>query len=139
MKIPSLGNVAAAIVLSLATFSANAQSGHPTGTYCGELLSGGVMTEVETRFVENTVSGVVTGRYVFTEQGQAVDGLLADAGSDGDANDLSRIFIWRDKYGYGKLVVTFSADFSSFEGKWSDGGGQASAPWNGTRCSAVTS
>ena len=121
-----------------AASGAMAETRHPTGKYCGELLSGGMMTEVETRFVQNIRSGAITGDYVFSERGQAVDGILAEAGDDGDTSDLTRTFIWRDKYGYGKLVVTFAPDFSEFEGKWSDGG-PTLAPWNGKRCSTVTS
>lgn len=118
--------------------TAMAEARHPTGKYCGELLSSGIMSEVETRFVQNTRSGTISGSYVFSDQGQPVEGVLADAGDDGDSSDLTRIFIWRDKYGYGKLVVSFAADFSGFEGKWSDGG-PTLAPWNGKRCSTVTS
>lgn len=128
----------AALAAALFVSTAMAETRHPTGTYCGGLLSSGVMSSVETRFVENMKSGAITGRYVFSEQGQPVEGVLADAGDDGDSSDLTRIFIWRDKYGYGKLVVTFAPDFSEFQGKWSDGG-PAKAPWNGKRCSTVTS
>jgi hypothetical protein len=130
--------LATSFIATVGVSAPMAQTRHPTGTYCGQLLSAGVMAEVETRFVQNIKSGVTTGNYVFSEQGQPVEGLLADAGDDGDSSDLTRIFIWRDKYGYGKLVVTFAPDFSGFEGKWSLGG-QALAPWNGKRCSNVTS
>lgn len=128
----------AALAAALVSSTAMADNRHPTGKYCGQLLSSGVMAEVETRFVENIKSGVISGSYVFTEQGQPVEGIIADAGDDGDRNDLTRLLIWRDKYGIGKLVVTFSPDYSEFEGKWSDGG-PALAPWSGKRCSTVTS
>jgi hypothetical protein len=132
-------SIAAALAASLAcAASAGAETRHPTGKYCGGLLSGGSMSSVETRFVQNTKSGTITGSYVFSDRGQPTEGILADAGDDGDSSDLTRIFIWRDKYGYGKLVVTFAPDFSEFTGKWSDGG-QPLAPWNGKRCSTVTS
>lgn len=133
--------IAVATASLAATFlasSAMADTRQLTGKYCGALLSSGTMAQVETRFVQNIKSGAITGSYVFSEQGQPVEGVLADAGNDGDANDLTRIFIWRDKYGYGKLVVTFAPDFSEFEGKWSTGG-PVLAPWNGKRCSTVTS
>lgn len=128
----------ASLAIAVIGSSAVADTRHPTGKYCGALLSSGVMTQVETRFVQNIKSGTISGSYVFSERGEPVAGMLADAGDDGDASDLTRIFIWRDKYGYGKLVVTFAADFSGFEGKWSDGG-PVTAPWNGKRCSTVTS
>ena len=128
----------ASLAIALIASGALADTRHPTGKYCGALLSSGVMTQVETRFVQNIKSGTITGSYVFSERGEPVEGMLADAGDDGDASDLTRIFIWRDKYGYRKLVVTFAPDFSEFEGKWSDAG-PATAPWNGKRCSTVTS
>ena len=106
--------LAAASVLGAATSPAYARD--PVGKYCGGLLSAGVMSEVETRFIRNVSSGAVTGTYVFDDHGQPVEGMLAEAGDDGDGNDLTRLFIWRDKYGYGKLVLTFTADFSEFNG-----------------------
>lgn len=128
--------LAAVLMLGMPTLPAHARD--PVGKYCGGLLSGGVMSEVETRFVRNVGSGTITGSYVFDDRGQAVEGDLAEAGDDGDGSDLTRLFIWRDKYGYGKLVLTFSPDFSEFRGKWGDTG-SALAPWNGRRCSQVSS
>jgi len=128
--------LAAAFLLGASTLAAHAR--HPVGKYCGELLSAGIMAEVETRFVRNVSSGTITGAYVFDDQGQPVEGKLAEAGDDGDGNDLTRLFIWRDKYGNGKLVLTFTPDFSAFQGQWGDAV-TAVAPWNGKRCSLVTS
>lgn len=110
----------------------------PYGLFCGKLLSSGILTPVETRFEMNASSSTVTGRYVFDETGQKVEGLLVEAGDDGDGNNLTRLFVWRDKYGYGKLAVTFAPNFSEFEGKWSDGGPMI-APWNGKRCGSTIS
>jgi hypothetical protein len=127
---------------AIAAFTSGAASvvhaGNPSGKYCGELRSSGVMSEVETSFGMNGASGTMTGSYLFAEQGQPVEGMLAEAGDDGDRNDLTRVFIWRDKYGYGRLAVTFTPDFSEFAGHWSAGGPEA-APWNGRRCGFVTS
>ena len=65
--------------------------------------------------------------------GPAVHGELAETGDDGDGSDLTRSFMWRDKYGYGQLIVTFTPDFSEFDGKWNAGGSEF-LPWNGRRC-----
>ena len=128
--------LAAALLLGASTPPAHARD--PVGKYCGELLSAGLMSEVETRFVRNVSSGAITGVYVFDDRGESVEGLLSEAGDDGDRNDLTRLFIWRDKYGYGKLVVTFTPDFSEFQGHWGDSH-TAAAPWNGKRCSLLSS
>ena len=128
--------LAAVLILGTSTLSAHARD--PVGKYCGGLLSAGVMSEVETRFVRNVSNGTIIGSYIFDDRGQPVEGKLAEAGDDGDGNDLTRLFIWRDKYGYGKLALTFTPDFSEFQGKWGDSG-SVLAPWNGKRCSQVSS
>lgn len=128
--------LAAASMFAASTLPAHARD--PVGKYCGDLLSSGVMSQVETRFIRNVSSGTITGAYIFDDRGQPVEGMLAEAGDDGDGNDLTRLFIWRDKYGYGKLVLTFTPDFSEFQGKWGDTG-TALSPWNGKRCSLVIS
>ena len=123
--------------LLLATASASAAmagetSTAPSGTYCGQLSSAGVLSDAETHF-ETAADGTVVGKYVFSDQGQSVDGELAETGDDGDGSDLTRSFMWRDKYGYGQLLVTFTSDFSEFVGKWNAGGSEF-LPWNGHRC-----
>jgi len=123
---------------TLAALASDATAGDPAGKYCGELLSSGVMSEVETSFQLNGQNNAVTGYYVFAEQGKPVEGMLAESADDGDGNDLTRSFIWRDKYGYGTLTVTFTPDFSEFAGQWSLGGSEG-ALWNGRRCGLVTS
>lgn len=74
-----------------------------------------------------------SSKYVFSDQGNAVEGELAETGDDGDGSDLTRTFMWRDKYGYGQLIVTFTPDFSEFTGKWNAGVSDF-LPWNGRRC-----
>ena len=138
----STGMVRKSTLLAVAfLFGASMLPAHardPIGKYCGELLSTGVMSEVETHFVRSVSSGTITGAYVFDDQGQPVEGLLAEAGDDGDGSDLTRLFVWRDKYGHGKLVLTFTPDFSAFQGKWGDAV-TVVAPWNGKRCSLMSS
>jgi hypothetical protein len=108
----------------------------PSGTYCGQLSSAGVMSDAQTRFETN--AGNLVGDYMFSDQGQPVQGELAETGDDGDGSDLTRTFMWRDKYGYGQLIVTFTPDFSEFEGKWNAGGSEF-LPWNGRRCNQTIS
>ncbi|MDF9820221.1 hypothetical protein M2308_002999 [Rhizobium leguminosarum] len=105
----------------------------PAGTYCGQLLSGGVMTEAETTFVSSVTDSKITGSYVFFDKGQAVTGSLFEPNDDDDGNDLTRKLVWQDRYGHGNLVIIFTSDFSAFQGNWGDGG-KASFPWNGKRC-----
>ena len=138
MRSTAIAKTITLLAAVLATSASAAQARDPVGKYCGGLLSSGIMSEVETRFVRNVSNGTITGSYVFDDRGQPVEGMLAEASDDGDGNDLTRLFIWRDKYGYGKLVVTFTPDFSEFQGKWGDTG-SALAPWNGKRCSSVSS
>lgn len=128
-----------ALALFAGTTVSTAHARLPAGRYCGQLLSSGVMSDVETSFKHKaSPSGAITGTYVFSDQGQPAEGMLVEAGDDGDGNDLTRTFIWRDKYGYGRLAVTFTPDFTEFSGKWSDVG-PVLAPWNGRRCDLVTS
>lgn len=127
--------IASAAIAAIAT---TAQAGSPAGKYCGELLSAGVMSEVETSLQRNGASNSITGHYVFSDEGQPVEGTLAEGEDDGDRNDLTRSFVWRDKYGYGTLTVTFTPDFSEFAGHWRSGGSEG-APWNGRRCGLTTS
>ena len=130
----------AALLVVFAAWTATAMAGAylPTGKFCGRLLSTGIMTEVETSFDPDGRDGKIIGSYAFVEQGRMVSGMLMDAGEDSDRNGLTRAFIWRDKYGYGKLSVTFTPDFSEFQGQWNDGG-STSFPWNGKRCRPLNS
>lgn len=125
-----------AALLIAASFASTAMADDtnhaPSGSYCGELSSAGVLSDAETHF-ETAADGTVVGKYVFSDQGQSVDGDLAETGDDGDGSDLTRTFMWRDKYGYGQLLVTFAPDFSEFSGKWNAGGSEF-LPWNGRRC-----
>ncbi len=41
--------------------------------------------------------------------------------------------IWNDKYGTGELEVTFSEDFSSFNGYWGEEFSQPVYRWSGAR------
>ncbi|HEV7309626.1 hypothetical protein [Ensifer sp.] len=130
-----------AAFLIAAAFASGAMAGEtsraPSGTYCGQLSSAGILSEAQTRF-ETDAGGTVIGKYVFSDQGEPVDGELAETSDDGDGSDLTRTFMWRDKYGYGQLLVTFTPDFSEFSGKWNAGGSQF-LPWTGRRCNQTVS
>ena len=121
-------------------FVATAKQNHrfPIGKYCGQLLSNGVMVEAETTFAPSAADGRIRGSYIFLDAGQTVTGLLAEPGDDGDGNDLTHTLLWQDRYGHGNLVVTFTSDFSAFEGSWG-AGEETLFPWNGTRCEQIVS
>jgi hypothetical protein len=137
--IRSLRTVAILAASSIPCIATATQSNRlPLGRYCGELLSNGIMAEAQTTFGPSVTDGKISGSYVFFEEGQTVTGLLAEPSDDGDGNDLTRNLVWQDKYGHGNLVITFTSDFSEFQGNWSDGG-KASFPWNGMRCEPTIS
>jgi len=128
----SISWTAASLLAASVAFAAMAGERAPSGTYCGQLSSAGVLSDAQTHF-ETDASGTIIGKYMFSDQGQPVHGELAETGDDGDGSDRTRTFMWRDKYGYGQLVVTFTPDFSEFEGKWNAGASEF-LPWNGRRC-----
>ncbi|WP_244495694.1 hypothetical protein [Ensifer sp. Root278] len=41
----------------------------PSGTYCGQLSSAGVLSDAQTHF-ETDASGTIIGKYMFSDQGQ---------------------------------------------------------------------
>ncbi|WDZ78826.1 hypothetical protein PWG15_10195 [Ensifer adhaerens] len=135
----SLARIAATLLAtSIASAAAAGETIRaPSGTYCGALSSAGVLSDAQTHF-ETDASGTIIGKYVFSDQGQPVPGELAETGDDGDGSDLTRTFMWRDKYGYGQLIVTFTPNFSEFEGKWNAGGSEF-LPWNGRWCQQTIS
>jgi hypothetical protein len=98
-----------------------------TRTYCGKLMSGGHIVPAETIIIHDAKGGL-TGTYTFVDQGQVINGTLAQAQAKG--HERWR-FVWTDEYGSGQLDVKFNADESAFTGKWGDGAGKPHLPWNG--------
>ncbi|MDO9417614.1 hypothetical protein [Pararhizobium sp.] len=130
---------AAALAFALSTGlffgTAEAQTPQvPKGRYCGDLVSGGSSVKVETEF-SIAPDGHLAGRYTFADGEGETSGWLIEA----DASEgLLKRLRWADKYGAGRLVISFSADYSSFSGLWAAKEAQPSEAWNGRRCGEST-
>ena len=101
-----------------------------TGTYCGAVLSSGEMTDVVTR-LKQEADGRITGSYKFMDGETPVTGSLIARGAPGA---VQYDFLWRDKFGSGKVVITPAADGNSFTGKWGTGANPPEHDWLGKRC-----
>ena len=98
------------------------------GKYEGTLVSAGQKYKVETVFTSDP-NGAIQGQYTFHERGKEVTGRLYDFQPE---NDGSIYFSWQDRYGTGKLKVTFLKSLQEFHGSW--GTGNSVNPnnlWNG--------
>jgi len=78
-----------------------------------------------------TKDGKLTGKYELEADGVVYGGTLGTFTVTGDrrikckwTDDTSRV---------GKLSMTFSADLSSFKGKWADDDGERDGDWNGKK------
>jgi hypothetical protein len=125
-----------AAVLGLTVFLAPAawaaeQSAQIDGTYCGSVYAGEQLVDAVTKF-ETTADGKIRGTYKFMEKGLPISGglIAITLGEDRTAD-----FRWIDKYGIGRLVVTFAEDLGSFTGLWGTGEGEPQYQWFGRRCS----
>jgi hypothetical protein len=100
------------------------------GTYCGSLYAGEQLVDAVTK-LETASNGEIRGTYEFMEGGLTISGglLAITIGADRKAD-----FRWIDKYGVGRLVVTFAEDASSFSGLWGSGEDEPQHPWFGQRC-----
>lgn len=105
------------------------------GTYESEIWSNGLSKGLTTFSIDS--NKVISGVYTF--QG---DSDIEEKRSLGNClkkfnvitlqkNELT--CIWRDGYGEGTLTVSFSNDFSSFEGAWGEGNSSVEFTWNGKR------
>ena len=103
----------------------------PDGRYCGLLLSGGFMVPATTQLATGK-NGKVTGTYEFTQRGRTESGSLTEIAAG--ARKMTRILRWRDRFGSGRLVVTFTPDFTSFEGRWGPENAKPKAHWSGRLC-----
>lgn len=106
----------------------------PQGRYCGKLFSAGEVVAAETTF--DSTGGKITGRYEFRDGNTVTDGWLVEAGGE---SARKRLFIWHDRYGLGRLQVTFSSDFASFDGYWGADAPKPGNVWTGGRCQEPTS
>jgi len=112
-----------------------AASSMPAGRYCGKLFSSGEIVAAESTF-EFGQGGRITGYYEFRDGDVVTDGWLEEASAE---TGRTHLLTWHDRYGQGRLTVTFDRDFESFNGYW---GADASVPnhvWMGARCQEPTS
>jgi len=85
-----------------------------TGTYPSQIVSV-YPTEAETEFYIDD-NGQQAGRYyIYEHQKLKLEGELVNFKV---LDDHTVMASWEDRYGTGHLKMKFSADFSSFEGKW---------------------
>ena len=86
------------------------------GSYKGDILTGEIVWPGITTFAVDD-DGAITGTYELDERGTTVKGELSDFRVTGPGQLACR---WKDKSGVGDFTVTFSEDFKSFEGLWSN-------------------
>lgn len=100
------------------------------GTYHGSIWSGGAHLPAVTTFRRDSV-GRIVGQYAFEEpSGVRERGRL-------DQCAVLRALVltcrWHDRYGIGRLDITFTEDFLGFSGRWAAGRGAPNWPWTGRR------
>lgn len=105
-------------------------AGVPQGEYHGSIWAD-AMRECVTEFYGESKGGI-DGTYRFDYDGAPEEGFLVNCRRV--AGDEFRCG-WKDRWGAGKLDLTFSADLSSFTGVWSDENNPPSLGlrWNGVR------
>ncbi|MEO1401082.1 MAG: hypothetical protein AAFV72_07450 [Cyanobacteria bacterium J06635_1] len=137
MKPPirSISICLSAITVSLSSFLAQAQKApdwlpQTEGSYTGEIWSGGSAIASETTFTLNE-DGTITGSYLMHEPADDVTGTISACQP---VDDLTLQCTWDDIYGTGDLRVTFTEDFSNFDGYWTpEAGLELGFGWNGSR------
>ena len=124
------GGLLAVLLLSLAAEAAELPDYGPlTGTYEGHVFNGGDLDPVVTTF-EILPDGRLRGHYYIDEETGPVEGIVTNVYLlEGRAYSVE----WTDKHGEGQAVLSFSADFSSFNGYWIDGLDGSSHPWTGVK------
>lgn len=121
-----------ALVLSLTGANAPSPKQEVTaaGQYCGRLWSNGALVQTNTEFKTES-DGRLTGTYEFADVGTMTSGTLNEPAP---VTGLDHTLDWQDKYGSGKLTLTFKPDYSGFTGKWRDQSGSPNELWDGVRC-----
>lgn len=124
------GGLLAGLVLSLAAEGAERPDYGPlTGTYEGQVFNGGDLDPIVTTF-EFLPDGRLRGQYYIDEETGPIEGIVTNVYLlEGRAYSVE----WTDKHGEGQAVLSFSADFSSFNGYWIDGLDGSSHPWTGVK------
>ena len=99
------------------------------GNYQSRILSAGSLVSGTTEF-RKTREDSLEGSYTMDEQGKVVFGTLSQCQV---MQVLVMRCVWNDKYGTGNLEVTFSENFSSFNGYWGEIGSEPVFRWSGSR------
>jgi hypothetical protein len=99
------------------------------GTYQSQIWSSGSFVPGTTTFGSGR-GGEISGRYTMKEQDSLVEGSLSNCKT---MQSLKMQCVWRDQYGTGNLEITFSPNFTNFEGYWGTRGSQPSFVWVGAR------
>jgi hypothetical protein len=99
------------------------------GNYQSQIWSADSLVSGTTEF-RKTSDGSIEGSYMMNEQEEVVPGTLSQC-----QTMQVRVMrcVWNDKYGIGNLEVTFSENFSSFDGYWGRESSEPASPWNGSR------
>ncbi len=126
--------VASFFLTGVCNLTASAQSSsdwveQALGNYQSQILSGSSLVSGTTEF-RKTREGSLEGSYTMDEQGKVVLGTLSQC----QAIQV-RVMrcVWNDKYGTGNLEVTFSENFSSFNGYWGEQSSEPVFRWSGSR------
>jgi hypothetical protein len=99
------------------------------GNYQSQIWNADNLASGTTEFRE-TGDGSLGGSYTINEQGGVALGTLSQC----QAMQVRVIrCAWIDKYGTGNLEVTFSENFSSFNGYWGEGSSEPTFRWSGSR------
>lgn len=136
MKSHGSSLVFAALGAALATSVPVHAASAPSGRYCGLILSGGFLEPSVTDLVTDR-DGKVSGSYEFRNSGKLESGKLSEIATG--VGERTRVLTWSDKFGSGRLVVTFNPEFSHFEGKWGSRNAEPNAHWSGRLCERKTS
>jgi hypothetical protein len=126
--------VASFFLAGVCNLNASAQSSsdwleQALGNYQSRILSGGILVSGTTEF-RKTRTGSLEGSYTMDEQGEVVPGTLSQC----QAMQVRMMrCVWNDKYGTGNLEVTFSENFSSFNGYWGEESSESVFRWSGSR------
>jgi hypothetical protein len=120
----------AILLAALSTVAIAGAKARPTGRYCGKLVSAGLLVDAETTFSTDE-HGRVSGSYHFQDGDAVTDGRLQETGRD---SGRTKSLHWMDKYGHGRLVITFDPNFTQFDGHWGASDEVPDHFWIGQRC-----
>jgi hypothetical protein len=133
-KIAFRALAASLLLTGVCHLTAKAQSSNnwleqASGSYQSRIFSVGSLISGTTEF-RQARDGTLAGSYTMNELGKSVPGTLSEC----QATQIRVInCIWNDQYGSGNLEVTFSEDFSSFNGYWGEESAEPVFRWSGLR------